>query len=285
MISLEGVEMIKRILAIVKNYLTRKKIFINFSSINYGQVLHGKRIVVTGGSRGLGYAIAQKFVNEGAGVLITGRNENTIKEAQKKIGGLCKGIVHDMTDIEHMDEFIVEAERLLGGTIDILVCNAGISLHESSILGVTQEGFETQFKTNLEGAFFLAKSFLNRIGSGDEYVDKSILFISSERGKQCDDVPYGLTKVALNSLTQGISRRFYRRGIRCNALAPGITASDMTNVRTDDDLYTDRIASGRYFVPEEVAEVAMFLVSDASKCISGEIITCDGGEFISSYIK
>ena len=268
----------------IKNIIIRPKVFVKFSPIEKGKRLKNKKILITGGTTGIGYAMAKKFIAEGAVVLITGRDRNKIMKACCELGEKCYGLEFDITQFSYIQEKYDEACKILNGDIDCLVCNAGISLHEPSILEVTKEGFETQLDTNLEGSYLLVQEHLRKLTDRRQLNDKVILFISSERGMQCDDVPYGLSKVAINSLTRGISRRFYRYGVRCNAIAPGITASNMTKIDPQGDLYCERLASKRYFIPDEIAEVAAFLLSDASSCISGEVIACDAGEYLSSYI-
>ena len=111
------------------------------------------------------------------------------------------------------------------------------------------------------------------------------LIISSETADQAYDIPYGMTKAAMNSFVRAASRRVYPLGIRVNAIAPGVTLSDMTKEYadvTDGNFYRD-CASQRLFLPEEVAEVAAFLLSDASKCISGEIIHTNAGNHIKTW--
>lgn len=272
---------IGNILSLIKRILTRPRVFIKFTPIEGGQRLKQKKVLITGGTSGIGYAMAKKFISEGAIVVITGRDEKKVKEVRTTLGNQCYGLEFDITDFSSIESKYREASNFIKGEFDCLVCNAGISLHETSILDVTKEGLELQLNTNLKGAYLLSQTYLKEL---NDYTNKSILFISSERGMQCDDVTYGLSKAAINSLTKGISRRFYRKGLRCNAIAPGITASNMTQIDPKEDLYCDRLASGRFFVAEEIAEVAAFLLSDASLCISGEIIACDAGEYISSYI-
>ncbi len=240
--------------------------------------LENKRILITGGSRGLGYAMAKKFVSEGADVLITGRNVERLKQVSEEIG--CKYILFDSTDFDNIDSFISEASSLLG-QIDVLVNNAGISLHEGSIRSVTRESYDAQFDTNLKSVYFLSQKFLE-LYEGNQQKNGSILFLSSERGLYVDDIPYGLIKASINSLTKGLSFLLRKSDIRINAVAPGITATDMTGT-TSDNLYSGRYATGRYYLPEEVAEVACFLISDAAKCISGQIIGCDNGYNANSY--
>lgn len=239
--------------------------------------LVGKKILITGGGRGLGFSIAEKCVNEGAEVLIIGRNEETLKKASLKLNN-CKYLAYDMTCTSGFKDLINKAVSMLGG-LNCLVNNAGISLHEPTYRDVTEEGFDAQFNTNLKGPYFLTQAFFNYLE--ENKMDKAnVLFITSERGLYCDMIPYGLTKVAINSLTQGLGRRYASTGIRVNAIAPGVTASDMVKVDKDGNLYRGVCASKRVFIPEEVAEVAAFLLSDNSGCISGEIVPCNKGNHL-----
>ena len=245
------------------------------------EMFSNKNILITGGGSGLGYYIAQKLSNEGAKVIITGRKEEKLKKAVNEIRNNVEYMVYD---VRKCDSDFMKTIYNKFGKIDCLINNAGISLHEGNMLNVTMEGFENQFDTNLKGAYFLAQEYVKIIKENNQK-EGNIIFISSERGKQCDDIPYGLTKVAINSLVEGMSRRFYKDGIRINAVAPGITASDMTNIKSDGDLYCNYNASERYFMPEEVAEVVAFLVSEYSKCISGEIIHCDAGNHLNPWFN
>lgn len=243
-------------------------------------IFKDKVVLVTGGGRGLGFYISKRLINNGAIVIITGRNEQQLINSQKKLGENCKYRVMDVTNLNECKKILKEIFNEYG-KLDVLINNAGISLHEKNILEVTEDNYTRQFDTNLKAPYFLCQYYIEQYR---EYKQKegNIIFISSERGGQCDDIPYGLTKISINSLTQALARRFYIEGIRINAVAPGVTASDMTNIKKDSDLSNDRTA-GRYFVPEEVAEVVNFLISDYSKCISGEIINCDGGDYSNSY--
>ena len=98
-------------------------------------------------------------------------------------------------------------------------------------------------------------------------------------------MPYGLTKTALNSLVKGLAKRLISRGIRVNAVAPGVTASDMTGISKDGNLYVDYNMTERVYLPEEVAEIACFLLSDASRCLSGQILVCNEGKSINAHWK
>ena len=257
-----------------------KKITANISYLQPNNRLAGKKIIVTGGGKGLGAAMAKKFVSEGASVLISGRNEQTLRSTADKIG--CKYLTLDIQNTAELDNFISEADKILEG-VDCLVNNAGISLHEPTFFDVTPETFDAQIATNLRGGFFLTQSFTKLLLRGKR--KGNVLFISSETGETVDIRPYGFTKAAINSMVQGLACLFVKDGIRVNAVAPGITASDMTGYKADGDLYLAGNATERVYLPEEVAETACFLLSDVSGCISGQVIVCNNGKTINSRWK
>lgn len=250
------------------------------ADISYLQPYHrlsGKKIIVTGGGRGLGAAMASKFVAEGASVLISGRSETTLKETAARIG--CKYLVLDVQDTSGFDKFISDANEILEG-VDCLVNNAGISLHEPTFFDVTPESFDAQVSTNLRGPMFLTQSFTKSLLK--ENRKGSVLFVSSETGETVDIRPYGFTKAAVNSLVKGLAYLFVSNGIRVNAVAPGVTASDMTGIRSGGNLYYPSNSLDRVYLPEEVAEAACFLLSDASGCISGQVLVCNNGKTINA---
>lgn len=245
--------------------------------------LEGQNIIVTGAGRGLGFYIAKRCIAEGANVLITGRNEETLKKAVAELGDKSKYLVFDAQNVSGVSAFINNAENMFSGEkITGLVSNAGVSLHEGDFRHVTEEGWDIQLNTNLKGNYFLVKEFI-------EYLEKkedkkgNIVVITSERGRRSDDLPYGLTKVASDSFVECFASRVIKEGIRINGVAPGVTASDMTGVNRNENMYADWQPTNRFFLPEEVAEVVNFLLSDISNCISGEIIACDQGRYISHW--
>ena len=258
---------------------------VNVGQIQAGNILQEKKIVITGGGSGLGYAMAKKFISEGAEVVISGRNADKLKAAAEKIGSSnCKTVVADVCDVAHSMDFLENAKELLDGRIDCLVSNAGVSLHENIYTNVTVEGFDKQFDTKFRAGYFLGKAFLE-MKTKEKQPNAEQLYITSETGDQVYDIPYGMTNAALNSMVGAFSRRVYQQGIRVNAIAPGVTLTEMTRdyaESSDGNLYRN-CASGRTFLPEEVAEVACFLLSDASKCISGEVIHCNAGNHLKAF--
>lgn len=239
-------------------------------------VFKDKVYIVTGGGSGLGAAIAKRLIDDGAIVIITGRNLEKLKKEAEKLGKNADYIACDVCEVEKLKKLIDDVSEKYG-RIDGLINNAGVSLHEWDFLKVTEDGFETQINTNLRGGYLLTQRYIRYLL--DQNKPGNVLFVSSERGTMCDDLPYGLTKRAIDSLVEALSYRYYKEGIRINAIAPGVTATNMTGIDKNADLYSKNI-SGRVFVPEEVAEVASFLLSDYSKCISGQIIHTNGGNHI-----
>lgn len=244
--------------------------------------LKGKNIIVTGGGRGLGYYIAKRSLEEGANVLISGRKEENLKKASMELGVNVKYLTLDVQNVKTFEDFFKEAEILFGGKIDSLVSNAGISLHEENFRNVTENGWDKQMNTNLKGNYFIVSKFVKYLESQEEK-SGNIVVITSERAKRPDDIPYGLTKVATSSFIKGIASKVIKDGIRINGVGPGVTASDMTGFDKNKNMYAEWQPQKRIFMPEEVAEVVNFLLSDVSACISGEVITCDQGRYITHW--
>lgn len=279
----------KKLLRKVANFILteqpKAQVSVKIGALTSGKTLEGKTIVVTGGGHGIGYAMAKKFASEGAKVLVSGRNESKLKEACANIP-YSEYLVYDISDVEIAARFLDSCKEKFG-RVDCLVNNAGISLHEGSYENVTVEGFDKQFNINYRGTYFLSKAFLEMKMKESDVEGAQLLVISSETADLCYDIPYGMTKAGLNSMVRAFSRRVYQKGIRVNAIAPGLTLSEMTQdygKTADGDLSMNN-AAGRVFLPEEVAEVACFLLSDASKCISGEIIHTNAGHHLKPHFK
>lgn len=260
-----------------------KEVRADITYLSPNKVLIGKKVVITGGGRGLGAAMARKFISEGAEVLIAGRNEDTLRQTANQIG--CKYLRLDVSDTSTFKEFITDADLALKG-INVLVNNAGISLHENSFFDVTPETFETQINTNFKGAFFITQEFISYLKRNNK--KGNVLFMSSETGETADCRPYGFTKAAINSMVKGLANLFAKDEIRINAIAPGITASDMTGLSREGNqgnIFFNGNIIDRIYMPEEIAETACFLISDMSGCISGQIITCNNAKTVNPRWK
>lgn len=256
-----------------------QKTTVNILTTKPNNLLKDKKIIVTGASRGLGYFIAKKCIDEGAKVLITGRNKENLKKAKKELGSLCEYIVFDAGKVSRIDLFLKSAEKKMGGKINCLVSNVGISLHEGNFRNVTEDSWDKQMDINLKGNYFLVSKFIQYLETFDDK-EGNIVVITSERAKRSDDIPYGLTKIATSSFIQCMASKVISEKIRINGVGPGVTTSDMTGFKKEENLYAEWQAGKRIFIPEEVAEIVNFLLSDISNCINGEIITCNHGRHI-----
>lgn len=273
---------IKRLLQWLLNGIPVMETYARITILQHENRLKGKKVLITGGGRGLGFNMAKKLIESGAEVVICGRNEDTLKKASSKLKD-CPYLVFDVRLFEKYGEFIAEADKMVGGGLNCLINNAGISLHEHSFEDVSFEGYDAQFDTNLKSPYFLSQAFI-KYAKEHNITGLNIIFVTSERGLYCDSLPYGLTKAAINSLTVGLARRYVNLGVRVNAIAPGVTASDLVKIDTSGNIYRERSCGKRFFLGEEVAEATAFLLSDESSCVDGEILPCNqGNHYRSDY--
>lgn len=249
----------------------QQKIPANVAIHSSSQKLDGHKILVTGGSKGIGYHIAKRFVAEGAKVVIVGRDEKRMQIVASELG--CYYIQYDLTNIKNISSLITDAAKKLNGLTG-LVNNAGLCNIDNGFLNVTEHSYDEQFLLNVKSPFFLTQAFVKYV-IGHEIQSSSVLFVTSERGLYPDDAPYGMTKAAIGNIIAGIARRFALHGVHCNGIAPGVTADTLAYPEIVDDLYLKGAIGKRFILPDELAETAVFLMSDTSKCISGEIFPCN----------
>ena len=199
-----------------------------------------------------------------------------MKRSAYEIG--CSYLCLDVQKVETFDDFMESAWEILDN-VNCLVNNAGVSHHEDSIRNVSLDDFNTQMNTNLRAGYFLSQKFVEMY-ENNHLKGGNILFISSERSIMADDLPYGITKAAINTLVQGLAKELIHSDIRVNAIAPGVTASEMTGYQKHGNMSLSSQATGRVYYPEEVAEIASFLLSDASNLLNGQILVCNEGKSI-----
>lgn len=269
----------------IKNFYRKRHTIVtaNITLSSPFEALKGRNIVVTGGSRGLGYYIAKKCIDEGANVLITGRNVDSLKESALILGNQCNYMQLDMSDTEHFDGFFEKAEKLMKcDKIDSVVGNAGITILENSFLNVTENSWNKQMGINLKGNYFFVQEFAKYLNQKPD-ANGNIVIVASERGLRSPDIPYDISKKALISFIQGVAPSLFEKNIRINAVAPGACATDVDKCDEGANLFCHYQISQRLYKPEEVAEVINFLLSDFSSCISGEVIACDNGNYIAKW--
>lgn len=261
-----------------KFYKTGGCVAANIAYPQYGNVLKGKRICVTGGGSGIGLAIAKKFAQCGAFVLITGRNEEKLKNAACEMGEGAFYISWDVSDVGLVQEKMEDAENILGGSIDILVNNAGVA--PSKFWGnVDESEWDKVYNTNLKGMFFLTQQLVKEWKKTAFSGYKKIINISSQGGFVGATYPYRMVKWDVRGLTEGLGKTLIKDNIIVNGIAPGVVKTSMQefSLNQGDNLFTNQNPIQRVCLPEEIAELALFLASDASNFIIGQTIVCDGG--------
>lgn len=253
---------------------------INVAYVKYGELLKGKHVIVTGGGSGIGMAIARKALDLGAKVLITGRNFDKLERAKQIINNSNLSIlVWDIRDIGKNAENLDIALQLLGGNLDILVNNAGV-LSKKTFPYVTEEDWDNVYGINSKGAYFLTQDVCKYwVGNNNTNDVKKVINISSQGGYVGATYPYRMTKWDIAGLTQGLGKLLATKNIIINGIAPGIISTEMQKnyLKQRDNRFCELNPQKRIASPEEIAELAAFLLSDASNFIVGQTILCDGG--------
>jgi 3-oxoacyl-[acyl-carrier protein] reductase len=228
-----------------------------------------RTVLVTGGNRGIGLAIARSFAEAGDKVAITHRSGDAPE-------GLV-GVTCDVTDSASVDAAFTKAEELLGGPIEVLVANAGIT-KDGLLMRMSDEDFDAVIDTNLAGAFRCARRAskgMIRLRRGRIILISSVVGLYGGPGQ----ANYSASKAGLVGLARSITRELGGRGITANVVAPGFIETDMTAVLPDETrkTYQSAIPAGRFATPEEVAAAVRFLASTEAAYISGAVIPVDGG--------
>lgn len=234
----------------------------------------GRIVVVLGGAKGIGLAIARAAAEEGATVLLTGRRPEEVASAAESIGAAAQGIQADAASQSDLERVVAEAKRL-HGRIDALVLNAGLS-EPATIAEETAEHFDRHFAVNVRGALFGMKAALPALGEGASVV--LVGSIADGMGVSPFST-YAATKAALRSYARSWAAELAPRRIRVNVVAPGPTDTDMMAAVSDEmrRMLIAPIPLGRMARVEEVAAAALFLLSDEAGFVTGAELCVDGG--------
>ena len=237
-----------------------------------------KVVLVTGGSRGIGAATVRAFANAGYDVaFIYNKNDEAAKAVSDETGALAfKADVANVNDVKRA----VDAVKDSLGSVDVLVNNAGIS-QIKLFTDITDENWERMMGVNLTGAFNCTKAV---IGDMINRKSGSIINISSmwgEVGASCE-VHYSAAKAAMIGMTKALAKEMGLSGIRVNCITPGVIATEMNGELDDETLESlkEETPLGRIGTPEDVANTALFLASDAASFITGQVIGVNGGFII-----
>ena len=242
--------------------------------------LKEKVAIVTGGSRGIGFATVKKFLEEGATVVLTASRKETAEKAVTQVKESCpdtkvEGIWPDLSSLESVKESFAKIHEKYG-RIDILVNNAGMS-DSAPFTNYTEDLFEKVMDLNVKGVFHASRAVVDYMveqGSGVILSTSSMVSISG----QAAGVAYPTSKFAVNGFTISLARELGPKGIRVNAVAPGITETDMMKAVPKDviDPLIAQIPLRRLGQPEDIANAFTFLASDEASYITGVILSVDG---------
>jgi NAD(P)-dependent dehydrogenase (short-subunit alcohol dehydrogenase family) len=245
-------------------------------------VLKDRVAVVTGASRGIGRAIAQAFAREGAAVVICGRKQETLEQVAAEIGGGVHPIACHVGRADQIQR-LVETTTARLGKIDILVNNAATNIAQEPVLQIDEGKFDKMIEVNLKSAFRLTQAIAPGMcerGWG------SIVNIASISGirPQYHGMLYSMTKAALIMMTQSYALELGPRGVRVNAIAPGMIQTVLSEYYWKDEARRDAIMEDQPVKhlgqPEEIAEVAVLLASDRGSYITGQTMVVDGGRLL-----
>jgi 3-oxoacyl-[acyl-carrier protein] reductase len=239
--------------------------------------LESRVALVTGGSRGIGLAIARSLAEGGARIAVVARDEGRARAAAAELpGGGHEAFSCDVAEPERVAEMVAGVQDRLGG-VSILINNAGIT-RDNILLRMKDEDWNEVININLKGAFNLIRSVTRGMMKRR---DGAIVNISSVVGLMGNpgQTNYAAAKSGLFGLTKSVARELASRNIRCNAVAPGYITTEMTAALDEDQTAAlrERIPLGRLGDPEDVAGVVRFLVGPWARYITGQILAVDGG--------
>lgn len=245
-------------------------------------MLSNKVAVVTGASRGIGRAIAIALAAQGAKVVASARNAEALAELIEQIksqGGEALAVVGDVAVEDDANNLVKQAVDAYG-QVDVFINNAGIT-RDGLLLRMKNDDWDTVLDTNLKGAFLCTRAVakvMSKQRSG------RIINISSVVGEMgnAGQANYCASKAGLLGLTKSVARELARRNVTVNAITPGFIVTDMTDDMTDKarDIMTEQIPLGRLGTAEDIANVVIFLASDQSAYITGQVIGVNGGMYM-----
>jgi 3-oxoacyl-[acyl-carrier protein] reductase len=245
-------------------------------------LLEGKIVLITGASRGIGKAIAKAMAAEGASIAFTHTSMNGALETEKELAEMGVKVKRYQSDASNYDEAVKVVNDVVAtwGRVDVLVNNAGIT-RDSLLMRMSPDSWDEVISKNLKSVYNYSQacsSVMLRQRSGCIVNMSSVVGLHGNAG-QCN---YAASKAGIIGLTQSLAKEFGSRGIRVNAIAPGYIQTDMTQSLSEEvkQMWINEIPLKRAGVVEDIASVAVFLASEMSAYITGQVLQVDGGKCI-----
>lgn len=252
-------------------------------------VLQNKNAVITGGTSGIGYEMAKTFLGaECSKILITSRNQERLDKAISKLKSVYPdkresilGAILDLTKVDSLKQAFSQIEKQFGAdTIDIWVNNAGI--YQGTRFGtVTESQWDELMDINLKSQYFLSQCVSDHMLKNG--VKGNILNMCSSSSYRPSVDPYMISKLGMSGLTLGMAKKLIPFGIVVNGIAPGPTFTPMLHKSKGDSINHGGVPAGRYIMPQEVANLAVFLVSSMGRMIVGDVVKITGGSAVVTY--
>ncbi len=245
-------------------------------------ILKGEVALITGGSSGIGFAIAESFLKSGAKVILVGSNAKRLEAAKTKLDNPYVATIDiDISNVAEIPSKIEQAIKLFPeNKIDILVNSAGVH-HTHSFEEMTEDEYDKIMDVNVKGTFFMCQTVCKYMK--ENKIKGHVLNISSSSALRPASGPYHISKLAITGFTRGLAKLYQPYGIVVNAIAPGQTATPMLGKESIEDISNDYSVAGRYIMPEEIASLATFMVSGMGDMIVGDTFYMTGGSAIITY--
>ncbi|WP_458402397.1 3-oxoacyl-[acyl-carrier-protein] reductase [Candidatus Avelusimicrobium sp.] len=242
----------------------------------------GKKVIVTGATRGIGLALAEAFAQAGADVAICGTNEELLAKAKAELeafGGKVYAAKVNIAHAEECDAFVSDTLKELGG-LDVLINNAGIT-KDGLVVRMSPQDWNGVIDVNLNGTFYMSKAALKVMFKQKSGNVVNISSVIGEMGN-AGQANYAASKAGIVGLTKSLAKEFGSRGVRVNAVAPGFVRTAMTDALSDEmkNKAFEAIPLKRFAEPQDIAKAVMFLASQDAAYITGHVLAVNGGLYI-----